>query len=217
MIRHIPKAEHPTEKAEHPTEKAERPIRKAGQPIRKSGQPTGKAGRLLKNKQGNMVPLAVAVSLGILFIILGVMEYMRLVITAAGIKDATESAIISVVNDNYDEVYHSVREGYAAGYIPDEETFTAAVDHGDVYGRLGFLLGLDEDGDGYVRFNNGGEKEYRISGLQISIPNTPIASAGGTYYADASLKMEIPVRFGGRILTDMTITLKVRAAYKEKF
>ena len=55
-----------------------------------------------------------------LFIILGVSEYMRLVITAAGIKDAMESAVVSVVNDNYNEVYHGVREGYAAGYEPDD-------------------------------------------------------------------------------------------------
>lgn len=172
---------------------------------------------LLENRNGNMVPLAVAVTLGVLFIILGVNEYMRLVITAAGVKDATESAIISVVNDNYDEVYHSVREGYAAGYVPEEETFLAAVDYGDVYGRLGFLLGLEEDGEGYVRINNDGEREYRISGLQVNIPNTPIASGGGTYYADAELKLEVPVRFGGKILSDMTIRLKVRAAYREKF
>ncbi len=177
----------------------------------------GKVRNILKGKEGNMIPLAVAVTLGMLFIILGVIEYMRLMITAAGVKDATESAIISVVNDNYDEVYHSVREGYAAGYVPEEEAFMAVVDYGDVYGRLCFLLGLEEDGEGYVRINNGGEREYRISGLTVGIPNTPIASSGGTYYADAALKLEVPVRFGGKILSNMTISLKVRAAYKEKF
>ena len=63
-----------------------------------------------------MAPAAVAAAIAMLFIILGVSEYMRLVITAAGIKDAMESAVVSVVNDNYNEVYHGVREGYAAGY-----------------------------------------------------------------------------------------------------
>ena len=58
------------------------------------------------------MPLVVAVTICMLIIILGVAEYMRLVITAAGIKDAMESAVISTVNDNYNEVYHSVREGY---------------------------------------------------------------------------------------------------------
>lgn len=177
-----------------------------------------KRGRVLwKDHTGSMVPLAVAVTIGMLLVILGVSEYMRLVITAAGIKDAMESAVISTVNDNYNEVYHSVREGYAAGYEPDGESFAASVDYGDIYGRMCFLLGLEEDGDGYVRINNGGEKEYRLSGLQVSIPNTAIASPGGTYYADASVTMEVPVRFAGKIVSNMSIKLKVRAAYKEKF
>ena len=78
-----------------------------------------KTAALLKDRKGNMMPLVVAVTICMLIIILGVAEYMRLVITAAGIKDAMESAVISTVNDNYNEVYHSVREGYAAGYEPD--------------------------------------------------------------------------------------------------
>ena len=69
------------------------------------------------------MPLVVAVTICMLIIILGVAEYMRLVITAAGIKDVMESAVISTVNDNYNEVYHSVREGYAAGYEPDGNRF----------------------------------------------------------------------------------------------
>ena len=70
--------------------------------------------RLLTGQEGSMAPVAVAATIAMLFIILGVSEYMRLVITAAGIKDAMESAVVSVVNDNYNEVYHGVREGYAA-------------------------------------------------------------------------------------------------------
>ena len=52
---------------------------------------------ILTDKKGNMFPLVVAVTLSILFIILGIAEYMRLMITTAGIKDAMESAIISTV------------------------------------------------------------------------------------------------------------------------
>lgn len=115
-----------------------------------------KTAALLKDRKGNMMPLVVAVTICMLIIILGVAEYMRLVITAAGIKDAMESAVISTVNDNYNEVYHSVREGYAAGYEPDGESFSPSVDYGDIYSRMCFLLGLEEDGAGYVRINNGG-------------------------------------------------------------
>lgn len=86
--------------------------------------------RLLTGQEGSMAPAAVAAAIAMLLIILGVSEYMRLVITAAGIKDAMESAVVSVVNDNYNEVYHGVREGYAAGYEPDDTGFAASVDMG---------------------------------------------------------------------------------------
>ena len=136
---------------------------------------------------------------------------------AAGIKDAMESAVVSVVNDNYNEVYHGVREGYAAGYEPDDTGFAASVDHGDIYGRMCFLLGLEEDGNSYVRYNNSGELEYRLKNLSVDIHNTALASPGGTYYADAEVTMEVPVRFAGKILSNMSVRLKVRAAYREKF
>ena len=128
-----------------------------------------KTAALLKDRKGNMMPLVVAVTICMLIIILGVAEYMRLVITAAGIKDAMESAVISTVNDNYNEVYHSVREGYAAGYEPDGESFSPSVDYGYIYSRMCFLLGLEEDGAGYVRINNGGEMEYCLSNLCVYI------------------------------------------------
>ena len=171
---------------------------------------------LLKDRKGNMMPLVVSVTMGMLLIILGITEYMRLVITAAGVKDAMESAILSTVNDNYNEVYHSVREGYAAGYEPYGEGFTSSVDYGDIYGRLCFLLGLEEEGEGYVRMGNDGETEYRLSGLSVSIPNTALGG-GGAYYADASIRLEVPVRFAGRLITDMSIIIKNRAVYREKF
>ncbi|MBR4060111.1 MAG: hypothetical protein IKK03_09770 [Lachnospiraceae bacterium] len=172
---------------------------------------------LLKDRKGNMMPLVVAVTLGMLFIILGISEYMRLVITAAGVKDAMESAVISTVNDNYNEVYHSVREGYAVGYEPYGEGFTSSVDYGNIYGRLCFLLGLEEEGDGYVRMGNDGETEYRLSRLSVSIPNTVLGGGSGAYYADASIQLEVPVRFAGRLITDMSIIIKNRAVYREKF
>ena len=155
--------------------------------------------RLLTGQEGSMAPVAVAAAIAMLFIILGVSEYMRLVITAAGIKDAMESAVVSVVNDNYNEVYHGVREGYAAGYEPDDTGF------------------LEEDGNSYVRYNNSGELEYRLKNLSVDIHNTALASPGGTYYADAEVTMEVPVRFAGKILSNMSVRLKVRAAYREKF
>ena len=173
--------------------------------------------KLLGGQEGSMAPLAVAAAIAMLIIILGVSEYMRLVITAAGVKDALESAAIAVVNDNYNEVYHGVREGYDAGYEPDDTGFMESLDYGDVYGRMCSLLGLEEDGDGCVRRNTAGRLEYRIKNLTVNVHNTALSSPGGTYYVEAGLTIEIPVCFGGKIVSNLSIPLRVRAAYREKF
>jgi hypothetical protein len=138
-------------------------------------------------------------------------------ITASGIQDATESAVISVINDNYNEVYHSVREGYAAGYEPSRGSFRVSVDKGDVYGRLAYLLGLSEEGSVYIWTDRNGETEYSINGLKVQIANNGLASGDGTYAATVILKVSIPVRFGGRVIAELPITLQVKAAFRERF
>lgn len=174
---------------------------------------------LFKDKEGSMAPLVVAVTLVMLLLLLVISEYFRLMITASGVKDALQSAVISVVNDNYNEVYHGVREGYAAGYEPSGESFAASVDTGDVYSRLCFLLGMDDNGSYLIRWSNGGELEYRLSELSVNVPNTAIAPGGqgGTYYAEASIRLEVPVRFAGNVFPYLSINLKVKAGYREKF
>lgn len=172
-----------------------------------------------KDKTGSSVPLIVAVTLCMLFIILGISEYMRLMIIASGVKDAMQSVVISTINDNYNEVYHAVREGYAAGYEPSGESFAASVDYGDIYGRLDYLLGLQESGSYHCKIIRNQEMEFRISGLSVNLPNTLIApsSGGGTYYADAQVYLEVPMRFAGKVLPSMAVTIRTKAVYREKF
>ena len=54
------------------------------------------------------------------------------------LPDSSISALslIHIFNDNYDDVYHAVREGYAAGWYPDGTgRWDESVDTGDVYGQ----------------------------------------------------------------------------------
>lgn len=66
-----------------------------------------------------------------------------------------------------------------------------------------------------------GTLEFAIDNLSVSVRNAPLApsdprSAAG-FEADAIIRLEAPVRFGGRLLPSMYITLKVQAAYTEVF
>lgn len=172
--------------------------------------------QILCDQSGNGFPMIIAIALVLLILLVGISEYMRLLLTAAGIRDAVQSSIIAVINDNYDDVYHSTREGTAASYQPIDGGFEESLDTGDIYGRLDETLGLRQQGSYHIKYA-GETMEFRISGLSLDFENGPLApgSMGGAdeLLATATLRLEVPVRFGNETLPPMHITLKVQAEY----
>ena len=85
---------------------------------------------------GEGTPMILAIVLVLLMLFCTVAEFSRVWIIAQGVKEAAQQAVISTINDNYDDVYHAVREGYAAGWYPDGTgRWDESVDTGDVYGH----------------------------------------------------------------------------------
>ena len=77
--------------------------------------------------------MILAIVLVLLMLFCAVAEFCRIWIIAQGVKEAAQQAVISTVNDNYDDVYHAVREGYAAGWYPDGTgRWDESIDTGDV-------------------------------------------------------------------------------------
>ena len=74
--------------------------------------------QILKDQRGVAFPLIVAIVLVLVMLMCCISEYFRLLIVAQGVRDAVQEAVISTVNDNYDDVYHGVREGYSGAYQP---------------------------------------------------------------------------------------------------
>lgn len=181
-------------------------------------------GKLLKDRRGSSFPLSIAITLALVILFCGVSEYLRLYLIAEGVRDAVEDAIVSVVNDNYYGVYHGVREGYSGNYLPDGGgSWEAAVNEGDIYSFLDMTLGTQEAGGRHVKYagNGGNALEFAIDSLSVTVRNAPLApsdprNAAG-FEADAVVRLEVPVRFGGRVLPSMHITLKVQAGYREVF
>lgn len=171
------------------------------------------------NQNGTGYPLAAAVTLVLLMIMIAITEYAHMIIIASGVKDAMQEAVISTVNDNYADIYHSVREGYAAGYQPyGGGSFEESLDYGDIYGRLDNLLGLYNEGEYHIRMSESGIVEYRVKNLQVSIENNGLASGQTEGFAATSyIQLEVPIRFVQKILPDMKITLRTKAAYTPKF
>ena len=172
----------------------------------------------LRRHPGEGTPMILAIVLVLLMLFCTVAEFSRVWIIAQGVKEAAQQAVISTINDNYDDVYHSVREGYAAGWFPegDGEWFES-IDAGDIYSNLSYILGLTTDGEGYMKYA-GNELEYTLSDLSVHISNNAIASGRSEgYLATATLHLEVPTRFAGRVLPPVSLNLQVQAKYIPKF
>ncbi len=173
--------------------------------------------QILKDRRGVAFPLIIAIVLVLVMLMCCISEYFRLLIVAQGVRDAVQEAVISTVNDNYDDVYHSVREGYAAGWFPTDDAWEESVDAGDVYTHLALTMGLTSIGDGYAKYA-GDELEFTVSELRVTLSNNGLASGQSEgYLADATIVLEIPTRFAGTVLPPIRMTLKVQAKYMPLF
>lgn len=173
----------------------------------------------MKSCSGEGYPLAAAVTLALLMLILIITQYAHLLIIASGVKDAMQETVISTVNDNYADVYHAVREGYAAGYQPmGDGSFEESLDYGDIYGMLDELLGLQSNGECHARISERGVLEYQLKDLQIQIHNNGLASGEQeNFEITATIRLEVPVSFIQKVLPAMQITVQTKAAYTPKF
>ena len=169
---------------------------------------------LFRSRSGEGYPMVIAVTLCLLMLFMVIAEYFRVNIIVQGVRDAVQQAVIATVNENYDDVYHAVREGYAAGWYPDGTgRWDESIDTGDVYGQLSETLGLENTAQGYQK-RSGGEIEYIISGLSVELENNGLSSGQSEgYTAVVEIHLEVPVRFLGNLLPSANMTLHTEAKY----
>ena len=174
--------------------------------------------KILRNREGMSYPLTISLVLALLMVLCVMAEFTRLGLIAYGVRDALQQAVISVATTNYNEVYDGLREGYSGGYRTDGSSWAESLDYGDVYGNLDRTLGLNMQGGWHVKAEETGY-EYRISGLMVSIRNTPFApgNASSNFEAEASVTLEIPLSFGWEFLPPVHMEIRTKAAYMPKF
>ena len=177
-----------------------------------------KCKQVFRRRSGEGTPMILAIVLVLLMLFCAIAEFSRLWIIAQGVKEAAQQAVISTVNDNYDDVYHAVREGYAAGWYPDGTgRWDESIDTGDVYGQLSETLGLENTAGGYQKISDG-EVEYTISDLSVVLENNSLGSGQSEgYTALVEIHLEVPVRFLGNLLPAASMTLHTEAKYVPLF
>ena len=111
---------------------------------------------LFRSRSGEGYPMVIAVTLCLLMLFMVIAEYFRVNIIVQGVRDAVQQAVIATVNENYDDVYHSVREGY--GNVLTESLLTYKVsqypdgvgNHEDII-RANWLGGRTTDCVGLIK------------------------------------------------------------------
>lgn len=129
---------------------------------------------VLRNKKGEATVLMVALILGLLLVVCAMAEFFRLLVIVQGVRDGLQQSVITVATANYDETYNGLREGYSGGYILSGDEWQENLDYDYVLIRLGNLLGADRNGSALIKRQSEGY-EYRLSGLDVEIINTPHA------------------------------------------
>lgn len=173
----------------------------------------------LKDNTGSTAVFSAVICLAIVFVASAVFEFMQLMIITSGIRNAVESACISVITANYDETYSQLREGYSGAYMYKDSGFEETIDTGNVCAELDGLLGLSVEGNKHIKYKSDHIKEFAVSDMQIVMENTELAQSDADKNLNAiiTLKVEVPVRYGGRELLPLEINMKVKAAYTPKF
>lgn len=174
--------------------------------------------QILKDKKGNSTPLTIALILCILLLCCAMAEFFRLGIIVGGVRDGLQQAVITVTTTNYDETYNGTREGYSGGYSLSGDSWQENLDYDDVLYRLDTLLGTDREGSYHIK-RMGSGYEYRLSGLDVEITNSPLTpgNANKNFEADASIRIEIPLSFGWELVPPLSMEIRTKAAYMPKF
>jgi len=175
---------------------------------------------LWKNRSGMGYPLAIVIVLVVLLLSCCIFEYFRLSIIAAKVRDATQSAVLSVATENHNLVYSGLRQSYSGGYTRSGNQWRETWTTGDVYKRISQELGLIQEGSSYVR-KTSTQTEYSISSLQVKIINSPFAPSSSSstqqFTAEAQIRLTVPLSFGWGHLPPMQANLTVKAVYRPRF
>lgn len=176
--------------------------------------------RIWQNRSGSGFPLTVAIVLGVLIVSCAVYEYLRLTIITAGVRDAVQSAIISVATENYSNVYPGLRQSYSGGFSRSLNKWAEQISTGDIYSQLAETLGLVEESEQYVK-RTANQFEYSLSRLTVTILNAPFApndpNSIRQFTAQAKVHIKVPLSFGWGHLPPMEADLPIQAVYRPRF
>ncbi len=166
--------------------------------------------RILSDKSGAMGVMTIGIILILMMLSSVIYEFFRLQITAQGVKDALQDALVSVCNENYYPTYSGTRQAHSGAYVNDGTQWLPSYLTGDIYSELDSILGTEESG-GLHSFSKSGKTIYTLSGLVVSVTNVPMAADDNSvmFSLTAVMQVSVPLSFGVEGLPPMTAAIRV--------
>lgn len=156
----------------------------------------------------------------VLLMLYGVTRVAMEVVKAGSIiyevKDAMNEACVYTANENFDDIYKSLRDGYTGGYeTVNKRIFRDKRDYADNINRLVDILAVSTDGDTFVKENDNTEF-YKFYDLDVQITNTGLRNQSKYYTIDMYLVLEIPMQIS-KISIPLTVNLHSQAMWQPKY
>ena len=147
-----------------------------------------------------------------------VMESLRVTSIIFKVKDAMNESTVYILNENYDDIYKSIRDGYTGAYkTNDKNNFSDYRDYADVVSRLVDILAVETDGSNFVKVDEDTDYEYyKFYDVSIKLTNTGLKRQDKKYFVDMYLKLDVPMQFS-KINFPLTLNLHSSAIWYPKY
>lgn len=132
---------------------------------------------------------------------------------AERLRETMKEACIYVMTSNWDELFHSVREGYAGAYNYEGEEL---LDPDRVYNIMQEELGTEKLDNSYVKYDSDHNIIYKYYDIEMKINNTGFKNTEDSYSIDLSLVYATSIDILS-IHVPLEVTLKNRAKWRAKY
>ncbi|MCC0732132.1 MULTISPECIES: hypothetical protein [unclassified Clostridioides] len=175
---------------------------------------------VLRNNRGSSYILGFIVVLIVLMLFAGLCEFTKLRLLTTNIRNALQTATISVATENWSEVYPSLRESHGAAYKLDSDKWVENTNKGNIEYNLEKILKVERRGSYYAKIGDG-EEIYKLSNLRTKIVNRELApkdvNKAKKYSVETTVDLEIPFSFGFTNIKPFKKEINVIATYSSKF
>lgn len=178
----------------------------------------------VKTDKGSMTPYVIVFVLVFMMLMAAVWEYQRIYSVLAQVDQSVISAVEGVAQENWDEIYQGVREGYAGAYTKDKliDNWKEIINRKRITEQMKEMIDLKEDVLLLSKVDDQGKLIFSIKpdAMQINIINAEFDDKEGkSLVVEAVNQVEVPFMFLGEMfnIPSITFTRTTRVHYVPKF